>query len=69
MEIIIKCSDDCRGNTNIYGEPITEIVRCRDCAYKIFLQDEQIYKCKQTLHRFYDTDHFCSYGRRADDER
>ena len=33
MEIIIKCSDDCRGGKNVFGNPIEEIVRCRDCLY------------------------------------
>ena len=33
MEIIIKCSDDVRGGTNIYGEPIKELVRCAECRW------------------------------------
>ena len=33
MEIIIKCSDDCRGSKNVYGEPIKELVRCKDCRW------------------------------------
>ena len=34
IEVIIKCSDDVRGSKNIYGEPLQEIVRCKDCEYK-----------------------------------
>ena len=33
MEIIIECSDDCRGGKNVYGEPILELIRCKDCKY------------------------------------
>ena len=34
IEVIIKCSDDVRGSKNIYGEPLQEIVRCKDCEYR-----------------------------------
>lgn len=33
MEVIIKCSDDCRGNKKINREPIEEVVRCGECKY------------------------------------
>ena len=33
MEVIIKCSDDCRDGKNIYGEPIVEIIRCEKCIH------------------------------------
>lgn len=37
MEIIIKCSDDCRGRKDIYGyiyiNHVQEIVRCKDCRH------------------------------------
>ena len=33
MEIIVKCSDDLRGSKNVFGEPIQEIVRCKDCKH------------------------------------
>lgn len=40
MEVIIKCSDSCRGNTNVYGEPIKELVRCKDCKKYISTRNE-----------------------------
>ena len=33
MEIIINCSNDCRGSKNVYGEPIKELVRCKECKF------------------------------------
>ena len=56
MEIIIKCSDDCRGNKKINGEPIEEIVRCKDCEWI----DAEC--CP--ISEFKDDDDYCSWGKR-----
>lgn len=58
MEIIIKCSDECRGNTNLYGEPITEIVRCRDCKW--YDNREGCFFSTSEI----DPEGFCSFGER-----
>lgn len=63
MEVIIKCSDDCRGGTNVYGEPIIEIVRCQDCKYWVY----NFNGCSRNpcTEPWYATD-FCSYGERSE---
>lgn len=33
MEVIVECSDSMRGTTNVYGIPIEELVRCKDCKW------------------------------------
>ena len=33
MEIIITCSDENRGSKDIYGKPIQELTRCKNCKY------------------------------------
>ena len=65
MEIIIKCSDDVRGGVNIYGEPIEEVIRCKECRF--FDGDEWCYEWGENRVR---EDDFCSYAERkgADDE-
>ena len=54
IEVIIKCSDDIRGSRNVYGEPLQEIVRCKDCDLK------QVCKVSQHL----GLDGYCSKGER-----
>ena len=61
MEIIIKCSDDVRGGTNIYGEPIRELVRCKECRYKD-MEICPMYRLVVAGVRKYDD--YCSYGER-----
>lgn len=63
MEVIIKCSDDCRGGKNIYGEPIVEIVRCQDCKYWVY----NFNGCARNpcTEPWYATD-FCNYGEREE---
>lgn len=63
MEVIIKCSDDCRGSKNIYGEPTEELIRCKDCKYYDF-SDERAFgmptkRCKCTGFEDMDYDDFC----------
>lgn len=59
MEVIIKCSEECRGGKNIYGEPITEVVRCKDCRHygmgNCYMYGGQM-----------NEDDFCSYGERSE---
>lgn len=66
MEIIIKCSDDCRGNTKINGEPIEEIVRCGACKH---YKTEFCAICNycDVKNDCLKDDDFCSYGERKDD--
>lgn len=67
MEVIIKCSDDCRGSKNIYGEPIREIVRCKDCK-KWTNGDDVAGICQWNEYRTLQTwaDSFCSFGERRE---
>ena len=60
MEIIIKCSDDCRGSKNVYGEPIKELVRCKDCKE----WDEENHWCsiRDSYGWDYKPNDYCSYG-------
>ena len=60
MEVIIKCSDDNRGNVRIDGTPIEEIVRCKECKLK----------GKANCAMNFDTraDDFCSYGERDEED-
>ena len=62
MEIIIKCSDDVRGGTNIYGEPIRELVRCKECKH--WLDGSGLCKHWSKLYGSVLTkaDDYCSYG-------
>ena len=67
MEIIIKCSDENRGSKNIYGEPIQELVRCKDCIAYIPFKGEKGGVC--TMHREYEhtfPDDYCSRGERKE---
>ena len=60
MEIIIRCSDDCRGSKNVYGEPITELVRCKDCKYR----DTEIMYCGMVDLIRRDGEWYCADGER-----
>ena len=64
MEIIIRCSDDCRGSRNIYGEPIKELVRCGECKY----YDEKDHNCldEMAYARCWMPMDFCSFGERRE---
>ena len=68
MEVIIKCSDDVRGSKNIYGEPLQEIVRCKDCRW--FKQDSSPvgygYCDGRMVGREVDYNDYCSYGERRE---
>lgn len=70
MEVIIKCSDDCRGSKNIYGEPIREIVRCKDCE-KWTNGDDVAGICQWNEYITLQTwaDSFCSFGDRRESRR
>ena len=45
-----------------------EVVRCKDCKHCHYEQEDDIYHCHKLFHRFYDTEHYCSYGERKDHE-
>lgn len=66
IEVIVKCSDECRGSKNVYGEPTTEIVRCKDCRHR----DPEDHKCdngedeRQGCPFKVADDYFCAYGER-----
>lgn len=62
MEIIIKCSDSCRGNTKLDGTMIEEIVRCGECKYR----DSEFCQIRESMYGIKDND-FCSYGERRSD--
>lgn len=70
MEIIIKCADDVRGGTNIYGEPIRELVRCKECKHNPWNYDAEKpleYTCiwdDDFADREQTPNDFCSYGER-----
>lgn len=64
MEVIVKCSDDCRGGKNIFGEPITEIVRCKDCRHYISDGGALMY-CEVTNNVTRPED-FCSWAERSE---
>ena len=70
MEIIIKCSDDVRGGTNIYGEPIKELVRCKECkrTKDYFKQHTDRLVWCEKWECAMDTNGYCSYGERKDHE-
>lgn len=63
-EVIIKCSDECRGGKDIYGEPITEVVRCKDC--RLAQDDTTHLYCSYFGHKVYEDDFFCAYGERRE---
>lgn len=66
MEIIVECSDRMRGATNIYGIPIKEVVRCKDCKYyDVNLADGTTCFCTR-LELFNEYDWFCADGERRD---
>lgn len=70
MEVIIKCSDDCRGGKNIYGEPIEELVRCRECKKNGTVTDKEgtcYYWCIVHGHAT-DEWRYCDYGERKEGE-
>lgn len=48
--------------------PSIDIVRCKDCRHCHYEQEGDIYHCGKLFHRFYDTEHYCSYGERKDHE-
>ena len=74
MEIIVKCPDDLRGSKYICGEPIQEIVRCKDCIYFEFdhfysWDGIQIITAHEICTKFGSgcktkTDGFCNFGER-----
>lgn len=65
MEIIIKCSDDVRGGTNIYGEPIKELVRCKECKYCVDAGAQRALVCDNSyIDMDIHPDDYCSYGER-----
>ena len=57
-------------NTSFWSEiekiidstPSIDIVRCKDCKHCHYEQEDDIYHCHKLFHRFYDTEHYCSYG-------
>ena len=80
MEIIIRCSDDCRGSKNIYGEPIKELVRCKDCKWWAKKDDAPYGYCMAMKHGFvsnhweigiyrtYKGDFYCADGERREED-
>ena len=48
--------------------PSIDIVRCKECKHCHYEQEDDIYHCYKLFHRFYDTEHYCSYGERRDHE-
>ena len=76
IEIIIKCSDDVRGSKNIYGEPLQEIVRCKDCDNRHTddcpMYHEEWYEIDEgdgyvdndfTIHDYSQDNDFCSWAK------
>ena len=57
-------TNDVRGSRNIYGEPLQEIVRCKDCKYMI-LDETNKYQiwCSLDNSPWYEDD-FCSRAKR-----
>ena len=47
-----------------------EVVRCKDCAYKVFDEASQEYYCNHTFGMYGDINDidFCSYGERKDND-
>lgn len=72
MEIIIKCSDDCRGRKDICGyiyiNHIQELVRCKDCRYWEEPNEYGFADCTMNYGLRWGANHFCSYGERKSDE-
>ena len=49
----------------IDSAPSIDIVRCSECKYCHYEQENDVYHCYKLFHRFYDANkHFCSYGER-----
>ena len=63
MEVIIECSDDCRGGKSIDGTPLEEVVRCQDCKHWVY----NFNGCARNpcTEPWYATD-FCNYGERRE---
>ena len=53
--------------TQVKAMPSIDIVRCKDCKHCHYEQEDDIYHCYKLFHRFYDTEHYCSYGERKTD--
>ena len=78
MEIIITCSDVNRGSKDIYGEPIQEVVRCKDCKWYEIGQlkrdgtDDKRYKPSVCVIGAYaeprKADWYCADGERKEDD-
>ena len=67
MEIIISCSDDCRGGKNVYGEPIKELVRCGECIHGELVNNRENVLCKQFIpFGIYALNWFCADGKRKE---
>ena len=62
MEIIIQCSDNVRGGKNIFGEPIEEIVRCKECRHNLGGRCLEFADDNLRV----NADDFCSYGERSE---
>lgn len=45
-----------------------EVVRCKNCKYCHYEQEDDIFHCDVTSHRFYFDNHYCNYGERKDHE-
>jgi len=67
MEIIVKCSDVNKKRVNIYGEVLTEIIRCKECKKKGTEScPMKIWNYTWGEYEFFnDVDDFCSYGKRS----
>ena len=50
----------------IDSAPSIDIVRCKECKHCHYEQEDDIYHCYKLFHRFYDTEHYCSYGERRE---
>ena len=72
MEIIIKCSDECRGGKNIYGEPLTEVVRCKECKWYYVINPKVErglceFEARPRSRKARSDSDFCSYGERGEE--
>lgn len=45
---------------------LVEVVRCKDCKYYVYGEDEEQYYCRQTGIGT-EEDHYCAYGERLEE--
>lgn len=68
MEVIVECSDSMRGTTNVYGIPIKELVRCKDCKHSYEDLDSRVCAYGRCLNCDVSDDWFCADGERRSND-